>query len=223
MNYLGLTNAFLIESGASDVVASLDEPADDVAQAMHWIAMAWERFQLMRYWRFRFAEDTIAVTAGKTTYTATDLVRADGDVIIRDSFWNTNSGDIEPLSYEDLRVKRRAAASSDQTKVAFISLMPTNILDTYPDVLTTQTLSYDYWKGVQTLASDTDIPYGLPSDYHMLISHKALADYGALIGGQEGATMYAHHGMEYRLLFNTYVAMAGEDNQIPPVIKSIGG
>jgi len=223
MDLLGLTNAFLIESGASDVVASLDDPTDDIAQAMHWIDKSWTRVQLMRYWRFRLAEDTIAITAGKVTYTATDLVRADGDVIIRESFWNTLSGDIEPLTYEQIRVKRRASNTADQTKVGFIALMPNNILHTYPDVLTTHTLSYDYWKGVQELSVDGDIPYGLPSDYHMLIVHKALSDYGALIGGQEGATMYQHHGMEYRQLFNTYVSMAGEDNQIKPIIKSIGG
>jgi len=222
MDLLGLTNAFLIESGASDVVASLDEPADDVAQAIHWLDKSWTRFQLQRYWRFRFAETTIAVTIGKTEYTAADLGAAQGDVIIRDSFWNTNSGVIEYLSYEDIRVLRRAANSADRTKVKHVAMLPTNILHTYPDVTSTQTLSYDYWKGAQTLSEATDTPYGLPEDYHMLITHKALSDYGALIGGQEGQNLYNHHGSEYRILYNAYATFSGEDNQIPAIRKSLG-
>ena len=223
MDYLGLTNAFLIESGASDVVASLDSPADDVAQAMHWLNKSWVRFQLQRYWRFRYAEGSITVTPGKTTYTRSDLARATGDVLIRESFWNTLSGNLENLTYEALRDKRRNEASTDPAKVTHIALLPTNILNTYPDIAANQVLSYDYWKAAQELLVATDIPYGLPDDYHMLIVHKALANYGALIGGQEGANLYNHHGGEYRVLFNAYVAYAGEDNEIKPTIRSIGG
>jgi len=223
MNLLGLTNAFLIESGASDVVASLDEPADDVAQAMHWLDKGWTMFQLQRYWRFRFAERTIAVTPGKTSYTASDLGAASGDVFIRDSFWNTNSGYIEYKTYEALRYITRANNNVDLTKVKHVALLPTNILTTYPDVATTQTLSYDYWKGAQALSVATDEPYGLPDDYHMLIAHLALADYGALVGGSEGQNLYNSHGGKYAKLFNAYCTFAGEDNQVPAISKSIGG
>ena len=69
MDYLGLTNKFLIETGVSDQVATLVDAYDDVAQAANWIDTAWNEIQISRRGAFRFAEKTFSVTNGTTSYT----------------------------------------------------------------------------------------------------------------------------------------------------------
>jgi len=209
MNYLGLTNAFLIETGVSDVVASLTDAPDDVTQAAHWINSAWGSFQRSRPWPFRKAEGSHSIVPGTTTYTFTAMGRAAGDIIIPHSFYSS-AGAIDQLTYPALRDKRRAAGQVDLSRVSCVAVRP-SLLDTYPDITSAATLEYDYWKAVQALDADTDIPYGLPADFHDLIVHAAVAQYGVLAGGQEGSNLYAHHGAQYAKIRNEYLLHAGID------------
>jgi len=211
MNYLGLTNSFLIETGVSDQVASLVGAPDDVAQAAHWINSAWASFQRSRLWPFRRAEGTVSVTPGTVSYTFSTLGRAEGDIIIPHSFYSA-LGDITQVPYTSLRARRRAGGVVDTSRVSNASIR-SGKLETFPDVDAADTVAYDYWTGVQTLTLGTDIPYGLPADFHSLIVHLAIAKYAALAGGQEGANLYAHHGGEYARIRNEYILHAGLDDE----------
>jgi hypothetical protein len=211
MDKLGLTNAFLIETGADDVTAALEGAGDDITQAAHWIVTSWESFQRDRQWPFRRAEGSINVVNGQTSYDWDSLSLEDGDIILPHSFYNS-SGSIEQLQYYPLRALRRAGGSVDDSRVSKVAVR-SGYLETYPDVATTQALEFDYLKGVQTLVEDTDVPYGLPSDFHMLIVHRAVSKYGALIGGAEGANLYKHHGAEYRKIKQEYLLYAGIDDE----------
>jgi len=212
MDYLSLTNKFLLETGVADTVATIVDAYDDVAQAAHWIDSSWASIQVSRRWPFRFAEKTINVTNGTTSYTFNAMGLSDGDLIIADSFYSA-AGEIEQLNYEALRTKRRAASTTQDTSRIYCVATPVATLETYPDVDTTQSLDFDYLKAVQPLAINSDVPYGLPSDYHMMIVHLAVTKYAALMGGQEGANLYGHHGPLYRKFFNDFVQVNNKDNE----------
>ncbi len=212
MDYLGLTNKFLIETGVSDQVATLVDAYDDVAQAANWIDTAWNEIQISRRWAFRFAEKTFSVTNGTTSYTNNALGLADGDMVIPNSFYNAN-GAIEHITYKELRDKRRAASTTQDTSRVYHIATEVGKLETYPDVDTTQSITFDYLKGIQTLVTNADVPYGLPSDYHMMIVHSAIAKYGVLIGGNEGANLYNMHGPRYRKYFNDFVQLNNKDSE----------
>lgn len=212
MDYLGLTNKFLIETGVTDQVATLVDAYDDVAQAAHWVNSSWNEVQISRRWPFRFAEKTISVANGTTSHTFNAMGLVDGDVVIPNSFYNAN-GAITHTTYADLRDKRRAASTTQDTSRVYDVALQVGQLETYPDVDTTQSVTFDYLKGVQTLVTNSDVPYGLPSDYHMMIVHLAIAKYSVLIGGNEGANLYNFHGPRYRKYFNDFVTLNNKDSE----------
>jgi hypothetical protein len=220
MDLLGAVNKFLWETAMSDQVITLDNAADDVLQAKEWIASSWLEFQATRLWKFRWAEGSIDVVKGKTRYTADDLGRVNGDKIIRGSFYNS-AGDISSITYTDLRDIRRRGADVSDVRVTDIAVEVGPLFETFPDVATTQTIAYDYWKAASVVLDDTDTFVGLPAEFHMAIVHLALTNYGAHIAGQEGANAYAHHGGKYAVLKNSFILFAGEDNQIPVIKKSL--
>ena len=211
MNVLGLVNAYFKESETNDTVSALgDSSNDDTLRAMHWISEFWKQWQTSRKWLFRFDEKTISVVNGTTQYTADNLGLAEGDIIIRDSFYNA-SGAIEHLAYNELRAKRRASTSPDTTRVLAVAVRPTDgatlgpFLETYPDVDTTQVVAYDIWQGAQELTVQADTPYGLPSDFHMLIVHGALAAQAAADGGEHGANQYSYHVGKFKAVESNYL------------------
>lgn len=222
MDYLGLTNKFLVETGVSDQVATIVDAFDDVAQASSWLNSSWNEIQISRRWPFRFAEKTVNIVNGTTTYTYNALGLADGDVIIPNSFYNVN-GTIEQITYEALRAKRRAASTTQDTSRVYNVTSRVGQIETYPDVATTQSVSFDYLKGVQTLVANDDVPYGLPADYHMMIVHLAITKYGALQGGQEGMNLYNAHGPRYRKYFNDFVQLNNNsfDEDTPPATGTL--
>lgn len=221
MNYLSLTNKFLIETGVSNEVTTLTDASDDIVQAAHWIDSAWASFQRSRQWPFRRAEGSIDVTAGKTAYTFANLGLEVGDIITPHSFYNS-AGSIEQLSYIRLRELRRAPANLDTSRVSKVAVR-SGELNTYPDVATTQTVAFDYLKGVQTLTGDDAVPYGLTADFHMLIVHAAVAKYGVSAGGDEGILLYRHHAQEFKTMRQDYQLYAGIDGEedMPPTRNTL--
>jgi len=222
MDLLGATNKFLLETNMSDQVITLVDAADDVAQAVHWIAASWVEFQTKRLWKFRWAEGSFSVVQGTTIYDATALGLVDGDVVIRGSSYNA-SGHIDALTYRELRDLRRSTATPDTSRVTALALEVGPTAHTYPDVGSTQVLSFDYWKAAAEVSADGDLFTGLPTQYQMMIVHLALTNYGSYIAGQEGANTYAHHAGKFAVMYSRWLTFAGEDNQIPVISNSLMG
>jgi len=222
MNLLGATNKFLYETNMSDQVITLVDAADDVAQAVHWIASSWLEFQTKRLWKFRWAEGSVSVVQGTTIYAAPDLGLVDGDVIIRGSAYS-ESGPIGSITYRELRALRRGGGNPDPKRVTKIAFEVGPTAHTYPDVGSSQLIEFDYWRAATEVSADTDLFTGLPIQYQMMIVHLALTNYGAYIAGQEGQNAYAHHAGKYSVIYNRWVTFAGEDNQIPPIKNSFMG
>jgi hypothetical protein len=211
MDFLGLTNKFLIETGLADAVATLEDAADDVVQAAHWIDSSWASFQRHRQWPFRRAETSTDITSGKVNYTFDEMGLAAGDIIRPNTFYNA-SGAIDQVSYEDIRSKRRATVAAVGSNVRLASVT-SGVLHTYPDVTTTQTIEFDYLRAVQELVANVDTPYGLPADFHMLIVHGAVARYGVSIGGNEGVMLYNRHARDFTTIKDEYLLFAGIDGE----------
>jgi len=142
--------------------------------------------------------------------------------VIRGSSYNA-SGHIDALTYRELRDLRRSTATPDTSRVTALALEVGPTAHTYPDVGSTQVLSFDYWKAAAEVSADGDLFTGLPTQYQMMIVHLALTNYGSYIAGQEGANTYAHHAGKFAVMYSRWLTFAGEDNQIPVISNSLMG
>ena len=221
MDYLDLTNSFLIETGIGDPVQTLEDQGDDIMQAAHWINAAWAAFQRKRLWPFRKVEGSLPVTAGATSYTFTSLSLSSGALIVPHSFYSPLGG-VRHVDYERVRAARRSGQNTDPSRVQLIAVH-NEAFHTYPVVNNAQSIAFDYWRAVQTLRKQADIPYGLPSDFHMMLVHLAIAHYGVLAGGQEGANLYAHHAKLFNAALTEYMTFVGvtASSEVPPVTHTL--
>lgn len=223
MNKLSLVNNYMLETDViASPVATLANADGDVRRAAYWVETAWESFQRDFLWPFRRAEGSFTVTAGKQTYSFADLSIESGDIIIPSSFYSA-AGSITQESYFDLRHRRRVNSAVDPSRVTHLSVKQ-GVVDIYPMTNVNQTIAFDYWRKVQQLVNDNDVPYGLPEDYHQLIVHLAVAKFAATLGGEEGTNLYAMHGQSYAKIKNEYKLYAGVDgeNDVRPATRTLG-
>ena len=205
MDYLGLVNSFITESGLTDTVASIESgTTDDVDQVAHWINVAWEEFQVNRLWDFRWTEGSFNTVAGQSSYSNNDLALGDGAVIIPQSVYSVNRA-VPVVSYLELRASRRAPVAPDDTVIHSVAIRNNNSLEIFPTPSAAINVEFDYYASPIRLVNNTDVPAGLPSTFHMLIVHAALHRYGADIGGQDGKNTYEAHGGLYATLKNNYL------------------
>lgn len=188
MNFLQLTNDFIIESGACDQVGSVVNQLDEQAQAVIWVRDAWIEIQRNRLWRFRWAEDSFDTVADQGTYTLTNLVRSADDDFSMDKF--IVDGDVLPLihrTYDFIKAKVRSSPV-ETGKPRFVALRPDDSIVVYPTPDAAYTINYEYFSAPVELLTDTDSPTLNPK-FHKVIVWKALEQY-AREQGKEWAGLY---------------------------------
>lgn len=188
MNFLQLTNDFIVESGACEQVGSVVNQFDEQAQAVIWVRDAWIEVQRNRLWRFRWAEDSFSTVADKTTYTLTELVRSADDDFDLGVF--TVSGVTTPLieaPYSFIKDKLREDPTATGVP-KYVAQRPDDSISIFPPPDGVYTVSYEYFKAPVELLADTDAPTLNPK-FHKLITWKALEQY-AREQGKEWAGLY---------------------------------
>lgn len=188
MNFLQLTNDYIVESGACEQVGSVVNQEDEQAQAVIWVRDSWIEIQRNRLWRFRWAEDSLATVASQDTYTLTGMVRSADDDIDLDSF--TVEGYVTPLlhaSYDWIKHKQRVSPTLEGRPL-YVAQRPDDSIVLYPTPDAIYTLNYEYYKAPVELLTDTDSPTLNPK-FHKAIVWKAVEQY-AREQGKEWSGLY---------------------------------
>jgi len=191
MNYLQLTNDYLIETGAGDTIGSVVGQSDEYLQATKWIADAWVEIQRNRNWNFRWAEDSFSTVIGQYQYTLTDTLRVSGDDPLKGSFYyRLPDGRYSRLcltTYQHSRAVRNAGnvAQGVPNSIAF---SPAGDMYLHPTPDAVSSIKYEYHVAPVVLVDDLDFPSMSP-EFHKAIVWKAVEQY-AREQGKEWRNLY---------------------------------
>ncbi len=191
MNYLQLTNDYLIDTGAGDPIGSVVGQSDEYLQGTTWIADAWVELQRNRNWGFRWAEGTFDTVLGQSAYALVDLSRVAGDDFDMKSFYYpVDGGGSTPLTPVEPHVLRAALSASGATQGTprYISRYPDGSLRLYPTPDSVATIKYEYFGAPIVLVADLDTPT-LDPKFHKAIVWKAVEQY-AREQGKEWSALY---------------------------------
>lgn len=195
MDYLQLTNDFLIESQMEDQVSTLTSVADDVEQASVWIRDAWIEIQRKRTdWSFRWAVDVFPTTAAKRVYTVSEMGRNAGDVIdIGQVYILDGTQKLDPFDW------RLAIGDYSTGAPERVGQRPDRalVLDPIPNAV--MNVVIEYYAAPQVLVADDNEPIVDPS-YHKAIVWKALQNY-AREQGNEWRGLYQAASAEFNSIF----------------------
>ena len=202
MNYLQLTNDFLIETQMDDTVQTLTSLQDDVEQAAVWVRDAWLEIQSNRLWKFRWAVDVFPTEAGKRIYTLADIERVAGDQLVLDQMTLLN-GTI-PL---DVFNWRNSIGDYSTGTPMRVGQRPDEaiVVDPIPDGI--HNIVYEYYTAPQILIADDDEPRMDPS-FHKAIVWKAIENYAREQGNEwKGLYQAAQRSYNsiYQVLLNRYL------------------
>lgn len=194
MNYLQLTNDFLIETQMEDTVQTLASIQDDVEQASVWVRDAWLEIQRNRQWSFRWAVDVFPTVAAQRIYTLADIGRVVGDDIVLSEVYLLNGTlPLDVFNWRDsigdysTGTPRRVGRRPDDALV----------LDPIPDAV--QNIVYEYYSAPQVLIADDDEP-GMDPSFHKAIVWKALENY-AREQGNEWRGLYQASVRSYNSIY----------------------
>lgn len=178
MNYLQLTNDFLIETQMDDTVQTLTSLQDDVEQAATWIRDAWLEIQRNRNWKFRWAVDVFPTVAGKRIYTLEDIGRVAGDDIDLKNLTLLNG--TVPLTQFNWRDSIGDYSTGTPMRVGE---RPDEalVIDPIPDAV--HNIVYEYFTAPQILIADDDEPRMDPS-FHKAIVWRAVQAYAREQGNE---------------------------------------
>jgi hypothetical protein len=181
MNYLQLAQRVRLEAGLSgNGPASVTGQTGMDSKLCQWVISAWEEIQLMRNdWRFQWATASIPVVAGTASIQPALIGYDDVGVWITDTLALTDgSGEKRYITQKDWATFAKTYQTTEQGSTTVYSLAPDQSirLSKLPDQ--NYTLTGEYFRTPQILASNTDAPR-MPERYHMAIVYKALMMYAA--------------------------------------------
>ena len=196
MTYLELCQSLAKESGTNN---DLSKPTTVVGQTdeylaiVEWIKQAWTDIQTFRdNWKFMWADDF-----SKDTVVGETLLDISSDSVARfdeETFTyykkSVGTSDRSYLAFSPwYEVKQYyRSISADNQEPSIITQQPNTKLNlVYPadDIYTVQAT---YYRTPQIFSANTDVPTGLPTEFHMAIVYKALFDYGAFQDAVEQMT-----------------------------------
>ena len=171
---------------------------DLVAKIITWVQQAWIDIQLMRpNWNFMMEDFTFPTVADQRDYTADDNSITDLALWDTESFliFLTSTGASEEhflvyRKYREWREQYRAGmAARDAGYPQIITIMPSTALRLEPKPNAIYTLSGEYKRTAQTLTAESDLPTGLPDNFHPIIVWRALQYYASFEDAPEVADM----------------------------------
>lgn len=213
MNYLELTNDFLIETDYSDQVTTVVGLADDELRASIWIRDAWTQIQRQERWSFMAFPATIATVVSQETYQASDFTYASGSHSLGFMSTNFRNNTAETLligvSVESLRWSTATGSASK------FAINPDRSVKIGPIPTAIESLEMDTWVAPIILAADTDTP-AMASQFHKAIVWLAIANYAREQGGEWNGLRQAAH-IEYN---NVYTSISNA--YLPTMGRKVG-
>lgn len=216
MNYLQLVQRLHAEAGLGGAAPSAVTGQTGMnLKLVNWILTAYEDIQnLHPDWNFRKTEFSFSTTATKQNYTKTEAGVADL------SSWKTfdvkiysavsDESDLEYYPWDDYRIVYKYGSFRTQSnRPTIFSIKPDLSMDLWAIPEAVYTVNGEYFKNIQTLSQNTDVPI-IPSDFHMILVWRALMFFGA----RHGSNMaYSHGQNEYSRLLTRL-----ELNQLPEIV-----
>lgn len=188
MNYLQLCVRLREEAGISGAgPTTVLSQQGQLKRVVNWINQAWAEVQLMRpNWDFMHAEfsfNTVAETRDYLAddYSITDLKLWDLHSLL---MYETALGEVDQkglvyIPYKDWRATYRVGMNvRPSDRPHFITRLKTNALRFEPMPDKIYTIEGEYKRTTQSFIANTDVPTGLPDDFHMIIVWQALKYYG---------------------------------------------
>lgn len=199
MNFLALGQRLQMECGVSGTLSTMLGQVGSLGRLATWVNQAWTELQTerddwdwMRSSNLLGAGISFVTVAGQASYPlgtgpgTCGLAAANFGKWDRESFRNytTSAGFqnemfLDEIPFDTWRNSYMLGAMrAVQTRPVAIALGPDNSLCLGPPPNALYTVTGDYWAAPSLMALDTDVPTGLPGQFHMLIVYKAMMLYG---------------------------------------------
>lgn len=221
MNFLQLVNRGITECGVSGgPLTTVAGATGSLGRIVNWIGDSFTEIQTERDdWNFMRSSNLLGLgasfvtVAGQASY---PLGTGAGTVgILTDNFgkWDrdtfrcytttvgTNDEQfLDDISYDVWRDAYMLGANRTvQTRPCAVAVGPDQSVNVGPPSNGLYTIAADYFVAPSVMATDTDVPTGLPLRYHMLIVYRAMKKYGLYESASE---VWSRGDAEYRLMFN---------------------
>lgn len=168
-------------SGTGPAAVTSQVGMDD--KIVNWVKNAWTDIQGFHpNWRFHWKDDgVINCVVNQRDYDPVAL-GFDFRIIERESvksYKDTNATErwVDYVEYDDFRRIYMYGANKYGQPIAY-TITPDNKIRFYPTPNDTFTVTFEYYRNPQELASNTDVPL-MPSQYHIMIVYHALIHYAA--------------------------------------------
>jgi len=236
MNFLELGQRLTIECGAGNVqLTTMQNQKGEALRFVNWVSQAWNELQTvfdcwewMRSSSLLGAGVSFVADPGQAVVplgTGPGQIGLDpkdfGGKWVEDSFRNyvTSFGFrseifLESISYDWWRDAYMYGANrAVQTRPVVIAVGPGKEICLGPPSNGLYTTTGDYYRSPAIMAQDTDIPAGLPTQYHMAIIYKGMEYYGAYEAATEvvarGEEGYGNQLFELTRRYGPRVKMGG--------------
>jgi hypothetical protein len=187
VNYLALCVRAKEEAGMSgDGPFSVLSQQGQFLRMVNWISQAWIDVQLMRpNWNFMHSEFILSTVEDQRDYQGTETNVTDlklwdvNSVLIHDpDLGYSDQHGLQFYRYQLWRSKFRSGMESRPTaRPSSFTLTQENKIRFEPKPDKIYTIEGEYKRSTQTFAADTDVPTGLPDDFHTIIVWQALKYY----------------------------------------------
>jgi hypothetical protein len=199
MDYIGLVQEAVLKSGAREDLPTTVAGATGMLRLfVNWVADAWRGIQLeSEDWWFRQLRDqTIALSSGTDEYSLSSQLATINTRTV--TLYKQGQGvDELPLGFVDYDDWRMVYDTKvyENARPKCYTITPDNKIAVFPVPDVTYTLRFDAVRAIETLATDTNVPTGLPADYHLMIVWAAVMKYAK---HYEDGTKYIEAEEEYK-------------------------
>lgn len=205
MNYLQLGLRLQLECGVSGVLSTMAGQVGSLGRIVAWVGTAWNELQTERDdWNWLRSSNLLGAGAsfttvgGQASYLLGSGAGTCGITAAQFGKWDTetfrnystsvgfsNEIQMDPIPFDTWRdAYMFGAMRTEQTRPVAIAVGPDNSLCLGPPPNALYTITGDYFTAPTTMSADTDVPTGLPAQFHMLIVYKGMM----LYAGYEAAS-----------------------------------
>lgn len=209
MNRLLLCQRLMLECGISGTLASTLNQTGEFNRVVTWIDQAWNDLQTKHDdWDFMRSSNVLgqgasfATVAGQAAYPLGTGVGTVG--ILADNFgkwdvetfrcYTTSVGtndeiELDHIPYDSWRdAYMLGSLRQVQTRPVAVAIGPNKSVCVGPPSNGLYTVTGDYFTAPAVMAADTDVPTGLPKQFHILIVANAMLDYSGYEAAPEVMT-----------------------------------
>ncbi len=184
MNFLTLCRRTASKAGIAGAISSVTGQSGEAGRVVDWVNESWRQVQEHRRWNWLLSTFSFQTVAGQMAYTPTQAGATDVSSWELDTFRSflTSTGVagelyLEHVDYKTFRdiYQFSVEPQAQPNKFAIRPEDQAILLAQTPDAI--YTVDGKYWRTNTEMADNTDVPTGLPADYHWLVVYGALMLY----------------------------------------------